>query len=106
MMLGLAVGIDYALFIVSGHRAELAEGQEATQARAENGDVGECLRRAAPGHEGQRPPQHACGPERAGATRCVLGQAVAAPCPTARRRTHEPAWTSRKLRPRRGVVSV
>ena len=32
MMLGLAVGIDYALFIVSRYRAELAEGREHEEA--------------------------------------------------------------------------
>ncbi|MFJ8045547.1 MMPL family transporter [Kitasatospora sp. NPDC096147] len=32
MMLGLAVGIDYAMFIVSRHRAELAEGRELREA--------------------------------------------------------------------------
>ncbi|ADI07516.1 membrane transport protein [Streptomyces bingchenggensis BCW-1] len=32
MMIGLAVGIDYALFIVSRYRAELAEGQEREEA--------------------------------------------------------------------------
>jgi RND superfamily putative drug exporter len=32
MMLGLAVGIDYALFIVSRYRAELAEGREREEA--------------------------------------------------------------------------
>ncbi|MFG2293748.1 MMPL family transporter [Streptomyces sp. NPDC048603] len=32
MMIGLAVGIDYALFIVSRYRAELAEGQEKEEA--------------------------------------------------------------------------
>ncbi|MFJ1845814.1 MMPL family transporter [Streptomyces sp. NPDC088146] len=32
MMIGLAVGIDYALFIVSRYRAELAEGQEHEEA--------------------------------------------------------------------------
>ncbi|MFD3541795.1 MMPL family transporter, partial [Streptomyces sp. NPDC058662] len=32
MMIGLAVGIDYALFIVSRYRAELAEGQERDEA--------------------------------------------------------------------------
>ncbi|NSL43889.1 MMPL family transporter [Streptomyces sp. 8P21H-1] len=32
MMIGLAVGIDYALFIVSRHRAELAEGHEPEEA--------------------------------------------------------------------------
>lgn len=31
-MIGLAVGIDYALFIVSRHRAELAEGRDAAEA--------------------------------------------------------------------------
>ncbi|MGP3922371.1 MMPL family transporter [Streptomyces sp. 8N616] len=31
-MIGLAVGIDYALFIVSRHRAELAEGREREEA--------------------------------------------------------------------------
>lgn len=46
----------------------------------------ECVRRSAPEHERQRPPPHACAPERAGATRCVQGQAVAAPGPAAHRR--------------------
>ncbi|MES9509526.1 MMPL family transporter [Streptomyces sp. NPDC000609] len=32
MMIGLAVGIDYALFIVSRYRAELAEGREGEEA--------------------------------------------------------------------------
>lgn len=32
MMIGLAVGIDYALFIVSRYRAELAEGRECEEA--------------------------------------------------------------------------
>jgi RND superfamily putative drug exporter len=32
MMLGLAVGIDYALFVVSRYRAELAEGREREEA--------------------------------------------------------------------------
>ncbi|GGT78605.1 MMPL family transporter [Streptomyces lateritius] len=32
MMIGLAVGIDYALFIVSRYRAEIAEGRERTEA--------------------------------------------------------------------------
>ncbi|MFB9368313.1 MMPL family transporter [Kitasatospora sp. NPDC001664] len=32
MMLGLAVGIDYAMFIVSRHRAELAEGRDLREA--------------------------------------------------------------------------
>ncbi|MEU9760709.1 MMPL family transporter [Streptomyces sp. NPDC047985] len=32
MMIGLAVGIDYALFIVSRYRAELAEGRESEEA--------------------------------------------------------------------------
>lgn len=32
MMIGLAVGIDYALFIVSRYRAELAEGRERDEA--------------------------------------------------------------------------
>ncbi|MFJ2775358.1 MULTISPECIES: MMPL family transporter [unclassified Kitasatospora] len=34
MMLGLAVGIDYAVFIVSRYRAELAEGHEPREAAA------------------------------------------------------------------------
>lgn len=34
MMIGLAVGIDYALFIVSRYRAELAEGREREEAAA------------------------------------------------------------------------
>nr|WP_223183974.1 MULTISPECIES: MMPL family transporter [unclassified Streptomyces] len=34
MMIGLAVGIDYALFIVSRYRAELAEGREKEEAAA------------------------------------------------------------------------
>ncbi|GAA3302535.1 hypothetical protein GCM10020295_48590 [Streptomyces cinereospinus] len=33
-MIGLAVGIDYALFIVSRYRAELAEGREREEAAA------------------------------------------------------------------------
>ncbi|MFD9909952.1 MMPL family transporter [Streptomyces sp. NPDC059063] len=32
MMIGLAVGIDYALFIVSRYRSEIAEGRERTEA--------------------------------------------------------------------------
>ena len=60
-MLGLAVAIDYALFIVSRYRHELREGhepEEAAGARAGHRRIGGRLRRADRGHRAGRAERH------------------------------------------------